>query len=341
VAAWLTNLSGDVFALPVSTEIIGQPPSGGSPGPGPSTGFNLGGQTQTLGHPGLMRSAGMTWVKFQYKWSPGSDPQEIAGMVNAAHSQGFRVLLSIPGPLYPSSIDFAAYTQFLQGVAGYGPDAIEVWNEMNLNREWPTGQINPTSYVNNMLAPGYRAIKAVNPNILVISGAPAPTGFHDGVTAWSDDRYIAGMAAAGAANYMDCIGVHYNAGATSPDQSFGHPADPGVGHYSWYFWPTYNLYAGTFPGKPVCFTEIGYVSGDGYPPLPSNFAWGGGTSTAEHAQWLGRAAQLARSTGRVRLFIVFNVDFTFYGADDPQAGYAILRPDGSCPACGLLAAAGQ
>jgi Fe-S cluster biogenesis protein NfuA len=33
--------------------------------------------------------------------------------------------------------------------------------------------------------------------------------------------------------------------------------------------------------------------------------------------------------------IVFNVDFTLYGAD-PQAGYAIVRPGGSCPACSAL-----
>ena len=45
----------------------------------------------------------------------------------------------------------------------------------------------------------------------------------------------------------------------------------------------------------------------------------------------------ATSSGRVRLMIVFNVDFTQYG-DDPQAGYAIVRPDGSCPACDTLRA---
>ena len=33
--------------------------------------------------------------------------------------------------------------------------------------------------------------------------------------------------------------------------------------------------------------------------------------------------------------IVFNVDFTVYG-DDPQAGFAIIRPGGACPACDSL-----
>ncbi len=50
-----------------------------------------------------------------------------------------------------------------------------------------------------------------------------------------------------------------------------------------------------------------------------------------------QAAVQAANSGRVRLMIVFNVDFTHYGAD-PQAGFAIIRADGSCPACSALAA---
>jgi hypothetical protein len=56
---------------------------------------------------------------------------------------------------------------------------------------------------------------------------------------------------------------------------------------------------------------------------------------AQHAQWLAEAASLSASSGKVRLMIIFNVDFTTWG-DDPQAGYAMLRPNGSCPSCDLL-----
>jgi hypothetical protein len=35
--------------------------------------------------------------------------------------------------------------------------------------------------------------------------------------------------------------------------------------------------------------------------------------------------------------IIFNVDFDRYDAEDPQAGFAIIRPDGSCPACDQIA----
>ncbi len=343
MAAWYTRINGDVNTLPVvagSGTGTGAPAPGPAPAPPPSTGggFALGGQSTGMHNANLMRSAGMTWVKFQQKWTPGMDPSVVAGKINEAHAAGFRVLISAPGPLYPSSIDYNSYVQFLKGVAILGADAIEVWNEMNLNREWPSGQVNPTSYVNNMLAPAYREIKAANPNTLVIAGALAPTGVNIGNDIWSDDRYIAGMRDAGAARYMDCMGVHHNAGATSPDATTGHPAAPGGGHYSWYFDPTFNLYATTFPNTPLCYTELGYLTGDGYGAIPGNFSWASDNSVSEHAQWLGRAVQKLRQSGRVRLAIVFNVDFTHW-SDDPQAGYAILRPDGTCPACGPLASA--
>jgi hypothetical protein len=95
-----------------------------------------------------------------------------------------------------------------------------------------------------------------------------------------------------------------------------------------------NLYYGTI-GRPLCFTELGFLSPDGYGPLPPNFWWGGETSVSEHAQWLAEAAVLSSQSGKVRLMIIFNVDIFDYGAD-PQGGYAIIRPGGSCPACDTL-----
>lgn len=300
--------------------------------------FEIGGQTQSFANRQLMKDVGMTWVKFQHKWSPGDSPDAVAGRIQDAHASGFKVLLSIPGARTyppPGGIDFNSYVEFLRGVAALGPDAIEVWNEMNIDFEWPAGEIDPAAYVNNMLAPAYNAIKSVNPNVLVIAGALAPTGFDNGVNAWADNRYLAGMAAAGASRYMDCMGVHHNAGATAPSAGSGHPAGS---HYSWYFRPTMDLYYNSFGGaRKVCFTELGYLSGEGFPGLSPNFSWAGETSVAEHAQWLAEAVRLAQSSGKVRLLIIYNVDFTHYDMNgDPQAGYALLRPDGTCPACDAL-----
>ena len=299
-----------------------------------NSGFELGGQTHSLANPALMSYAGMNWVKFQHKWGSGDTPNAVAGRIQQAHANGFKVLLSIPGADH-SSIDFNAYVNFLGGVAALGPDAIEVWNEQNIDREWPAGQIDPTAYVNNMLAPAYNAIKSANPNVMVISGAPAPTGFYGGCSGGGcdDGLYVAGMAAAGAASYMDCIGIHYNEGIISPNQTSG---DPRGGHYTRYFWGMVNTYYNAFGGsRPLCFTELGYLSGVDYGGVPGGFSWAGNTTIAQHAQWLAEAASLSASSGKVRLFIVFNIDFTHYSSD-PQAGYAMIRADGSCPACEAL-----
>lgn len=317
------------------------------PGGGSASGFQFGGQTHTLANPGLMQDVGMGWVKFQHKWAEDQSPQEIAARVSDAHARGFKVLMSMPGSPYPSSINFGAYTNFLRGVAQLPdpPDAIEIWNEMNIDFEWPAGQISASQYFNQMLKPGYEAIKGANPNIMVISGAPAPTGFFGGGCAANgcdDGPYLRELFNLGGANYMDCIGLHYNAGATSPDAVSGHPADNGAAHYSWYYNKMIDTYHGAFNGqRPVCITELGYLSDDGLPSIPpfpdSSFWWARDTSLSQHAQWLADATRKARDDNRVQMLIIFNVDFTTYSATgDPQAGYAMLRPGGSCPSCDLI-----
>jgi hypothetical protein len=153
---------------------------------------------------------------------------------------------------------------------------------------------------------------------------------------------------AGAADCMDYIGAHHNAGATSPSARSGHPADPGSTHHSWFFLPQTENYYNTFQGsRQLFYTEMGYVTPEGTcgTGLPSNFQWGNGTSLADQAAWLTEAVQLSIQTGMVRCVIVWNVDFVRNDCAecnpqatdcDPQASFAIIRPGGSCPACDAL-----
>lgn len=300
-------------------------------------GFELGGHATGLSERTInaMRQSGMSWVKYQFRYSQGQDPNSASGLIADAHSKGFRILLGIVG--LPEQVNngnyFNDYANFVGGVAALGADGIEVWNEPNIDREWPNGSIDPVRYT-QLLAAAYNAIKSRNPGTLVISGAPSPTGFFGGCHGGGcdDAPFINGMAAAGAANYMDCVGAHYNEGIISPTQTSG---DPRGGHYTRYYQGMVNTYLSAFGSKPLCFTELGYLSPEGLGSLPGHFGWAGGTSVAQQAQWLDEAANLARSSGRVRLIIIWNVDFTNFGSD-PMAGYAIIRPDGSCPACAAL-----
>jgi len=339
--------------LPVVNTAVAAPATGGNgggtttgtatPGAPPpaavsgaiSRGFELGGQVSGLGGPTVaaMRRAGMSWVKRQAQAGDGG----AIGMIGEAKANGFKILISVIGD--KNSVTNDGYQNTYAGYVGQlakaGADGIEIWNEQNLDREWPRGQINPGLYV-NLLAKSYNAIKANNPGTLVISGALAPTGAEGAFgldRVWNDDRYAAGMAAAGAARYLDCVGVHYNEGIVSPTQTSGDPR----GYYPTRYFDTMLARGLTgFGGKQACFTELGYLTPEGYSGLPGGFAWAANVSVGQQAQWLAQAAVRASNSGRVRLMIVFNVDFTYYG-EDPQAGYAIIRPGGGCPACETLA----
>lgn len=329
------------------------PPGGNTPPPAPpaptpapvppptsSGSFELGGQVAGFSYPDLMKHAGMVWVKRQVHWNPNEPAGNHFGLMTDAHARGFKILLTVlgsPGDI-SGGANFDDYASFVAELAGAGADGIEVWNEMNLDREWPAGQINPTTYT-DLLRRSYNAIKGRNGATLVISGAPSPTGAEGAFGldhVWNDLRYINGMAAAGAASYADCIGTHYNEGILSPTLSTGDPREP---YYTRYYSGMVDTYFNAFGGaRKLCFTELGYLTDEGYPSLEStapNFAWATNTTLAQQAQWLAEATRKGIADGKVRMLIVFNVDLTTYGAD-PQAGYAIVRPGGSCPACDSL-----
>jgi LysM repeat protein len=320
---------GQVLTIPGTTP----PPSGGGA-------FELGGHVANFGNTAAMQQAGMKWAKVQIRYKRGDNADITAPAINDAHLAGFKILLGIVGDKGEmAGMDYNTYTdefaQFLGNVARLGPEAIEVWNEQNLDREWPSGRINANDYT-TMLRKAYQAIKAVNANVLVISGAPAPTGFFGGCAAagCDDAPYISAMAAAGAAQYMDCLGAHYNEGIISPTQSSG---DPRGTHYTRYFPGMLNTYIAAFPGKQICWTELGYMSPEGFnQQAPAGFEWGNENTVAEHAQYLGEAVTASRASGKVRLLIVWNVNFTS-AAPDPSGMYAIVRPGGGCPACSNLA----
>jgi hypothetical protein len=314
------------------------------PGAAATGAFELGGHVLELnaGTVAAMRRSGMTWVKKQLRYNLGDVAEGSAAVqyINLARQNGFKVILGIVGS--PAQMgDFngyiAQYAQFVAGVARLGPDAIEVWNEPNIDREWPTGQVNGANYT-RLLAASYNAIKGANANVLVISGAPAPTGFWGtagcGPNGCNDDVFMQQMAQAGATQYMDCIGLHYNEGIVAPGAGTGDPRD---NYPTRYFGSMLQRGLAPFGGKPACFTELGYVTPEGFgDPLPAGFAWGQNTSVAEQAAWLADAARLSAQSGRVRMMIVWNVDFPFYTPTDPMGGYAMIRPGGGCPACDTL-----
>ena len=308
--------------------------------PAQSGGFEIGAHIRSTDFLGQMAEVGMGWVKYQVVM-PGGAP-DLSGIIGAVHGAGLKILIGAVGDRGRAA-DSGYHNEFaghLAAVAQQGADAIEVWNEPNLDREYGgsgNGQVNPENYA-NMLRAAYGAIKSVSPNTLVVSGAPAPTGYRGGGcdnVICDDQPFLQRLAAAGAAQWMDCIGAHHNGSPNAPDTRNGGPTGD---HASWYFWGTLDVSYNAFGGqRPVCWTELGYVTGEGIGSLPGGFSWGSNITLQNQADWLARAAQLSRDSGKVRLMIIWNADFRQFD-DDPQAGYSIFRPNGECRACGTLRA---
>ncbi len=300
------------------------------------SGFLYGGQVLDLNAVDKMHWAGMGWVKWQIR----EGDTDALDKIQLGHGEGFKVLLTVIGS--PGSVEDAGYHEqfagYVAGLAAGGADAIEIWNEPNLSRDWPTGKISPITYI-KLLKASYQAIKAANPNTLVISAANAATLVSKSLKTphfWSETDFTTEFVQYGGLLYTDCVGVHYNIGISAPlntDNSL-------TGDAAFWFLPRILKYYSdlTKNTRPVCITELGYLTDDGLDPLETvapDFAWAKDTTLQDQAEWHAVAAQIGLSNPFVEMIVVWNVDFYAYGAD-PHAGYAIVRKDGGCPACDAL-----
>ena len=300
------------------------------------SGFYFGGHVHDFTAADKMTYAGMKWVKFQIH----EGDNDAGDKIDRGHEKGFRVLLSVLGDASRVTDEtyYSQYAAYVADLAVQGADAIEIWNEPNIARDWPAGQISPTLYL-NFLRPSYEAIKAANPQTLVISAGLAATLLAQSLRtehAWAEVDYSTTFVREGGLPYTDCIGVHYNAGNTPPDYSDNAP----TGDAAFVYFPRLLEYYVrlTRGARPLCFTELGYLTSDGYPPLAEtapDFQWAQNITLQNQVQWLTKVVTLTAAHPQVEMLIVWNVDFLQYGAD-PHAGYAIVRQGGGCPACDLL-----
>ena len=351
-------------------------------GPWPSDQFGYGVQVHgnaTVGNPdeimGAVRSQlGMNWVKVQMRWYEvkRSDRDQwyfYDAVIENAHKHGLRLLLSVvAAPEWTRAADnhqgppddYTLFANFLNELIDRYPgqiDAIEVWNEMNLDREWQTARgVNPEDYV-QFLQLSYNTIKAKDPNIIVLSGALSPTANGDGIR-WMDDfEWMDRALAAGMLNYADCVGAHhngYNIGPTVAAEQA--PSDPNNAtsifrgpfddpRHLWSFKTTIDTYAqkvqAVDPNKKLCVTEFGWATSEGYDAPPQGFEFALDNTLQEQADYLVQAFQTMHDSGNVWLAFVFNYDFGNKGSgpqDDPVP-YSIIDVNGAPrPAFEALAA---
>jgi hypothetical protein len=94
-----------------------------------------------------------------------------------------------------------------------------VWNEPNLAKEWGGQPPDPAAYT-DMLRRTYEAIKAADPEAIVVSAGLAPTN-HQNAEAMDDRVFLEAMYQAGAGGYFDTLGAHPYGFAYPPDDPQG------------------------------------------------------------------------------------------------------------------------
>ena len=323
-----------------------------------------GNKAANIGH---VQNLGFRWIKLQMPWkdvepSPGNYQWGTWDDVIGAYSgAGIKVLLSIPKaptwarpPGTDMSVegppaDYATFARFLGEVAKRYQgrvQAIEVWNEQNLWYEGGGSPMPPDQYV-AMLSAAYQAIKAADPAMIVVSGAPTPAGDVGG-KAIDDINYLNAMYAAGLKNVSDAIGAHpsgYNCPATGDWQtvtdptatSFRGPFDNR--HHSWCFRGTMEGYRNVMvnngdSAKTIWPTEFGWaVSAN----PQAGYEYARDNTLEEQAKWIVEAYQQAKQWGWVGSMFLWNLDYGVTAAGTELANFALLTPAGPVPAYAGLA----
>lgn len=346
--------------------------------PWPQTDFGYGIQVHgnaTVGDPAeTMRvvdeQLGMDWVKMQIQWwlvKPDPEADQwffYDGVIDEAANNNLNLLVSVVGApewtraaggIHGPPDDYTLYADFLTELINRHPgeiDAIEVWNEQNLDREWvaPEG-ISPERYV-EFLSVAYDAIKAADPSIIVVSGALSPTGPGDWVSFANDFEYMDRALAAGMLNYADCVGAHHNGYNVPPDVLVQDTNSLPEAQTAVFRGPFDNQFSGNTPNtlwtfkstidgyierinayenaKPLCVTEFGWASSEGYDVYPAGFEYAQDNTLEEQAQYITQAFRIMQESDDIWLAFLFNFDFGNKGggpSDDPTP-YSIVDGNG-------------
>jgi hypothetical protein len=219
--------------------------------------------------------------------------------------------------------------------------AYEVWNEPNLAREWGGKTPDPTAYA-QLLKRCYAAIKAADPNAMVITAGLSPTGsWTEGPEgARPDDWYLETLyvvMGGSSAGYFDVLGAHGAGFASPPERD---PSEVGAnaaygGHRSMCFRRVEDLraimvkYGDT--NKQIALLEFGWTS-DPRPDSPYNWH---AVSEQVKADYLVRAYQYAKANwspwiGLMSLIYISDPDWTqaheqyWWAITDP--GWPELKP---------------
>jgi hypothetical protein len=301
----------------------------------------------------LVTDAGFRWQKTLFQWRDieGSckgcfEWSEADRVVRASTQAGVKIIARLdfqpawarkdaapngPPDNYQDYADFisAFVSRYSSGSTIGRVHAVEIWNEVNLDREWGGAVINPqqaADYV-RLLGVAYAAAKAADPNVIVVTAGLSPTGVSNGRSA-DDVQYLQWLYDAGLKGKYDALGAHGNTQAPEVEAAFG--SLPAFSHPSFYFRRVEQLRdvmaRNGDADKRVWLLEFGWTSDSIHP----NYSWFAVSEEKKAANIL-TAFQYARDHWQpwIGVMTLWTVPDPTWTPEREEYWWAITNSDGS------------
>jgi hypothetical protein len=301
----------------------------------------------------LVTDLGFRWQKTLFQWrsiEPGCkgcfDWTEADRVVKASAAAGVQIIARLDfqpawarkdGATNGPPDNYQDYADFVSAfVTRYGAPstvgrvaAIEVWNEVNLDREWGGATINKqqaSDYV-RLLSAAYTAAKAADPSVTVISAGLSPTGVTDGHSA-DDVTYMQWLFDAGLKGHYDVLGAHGNTQAPEVDAALGSLKDFPDG--SFYFRRVEQLrdvmVKNGDADKRIWLLEFGWTADAVHP----NYSWFAVSEDKKGAN-IVKALQYARQNWQpwIGVMTLWTLPDPGWTTDREEYWWAITNADGT------------